>query len=71
MLQIIEILLYLQLISASGTVPTAAQIDGLANNNRQTIQSIEGDSTLMQQIDHDFFDQAQGIVHIDYDEGVK
>ncbi len=71
MLQIIEILLYLQVISGTGPVPTAAQIDGLASSNQQQIQQVESDSTLMQQVSHDFYDQAQGIVHIDYDEGIR
>jgi hypothetical protein len=71
MLQIIEILLYLQIISGTGTVPTAAQIDAYVNDNKQAIQQVQNDNSLLQQVDHDFHDQAQGIVHIDYDEGIR
>ncbi len=71
MLQIIEILLYLQLISGSGAVPTAAQINGLAADHSDAIHQIQVNTDLMTKVNHDYYDQAQGIVHIDYDEGIR
>ena len=71
MLQIIEILLYLQLIGTNGPTPTATQINQLSIDNQNVIQTIQTNNDLMQQVDQQYHDAAQGIERIDYDEGIK
>ena len=71
MVTIIEILLYLQMISGSGTMPTADQINTLAQQNQSTITDISNNASLMQSIDSQFSNDAKGIAHFDYDEAIK
>ena len=71
MLQIVEILLFFQMISTGSSMPTADQINSLTVNNQQAIQGVLTNTDLMQQVDNQYHDAAQGIIHIDFDEGTK
>ena len=71
MVIIIEILLYLKLLSGGGAMPTADQINTLAQQNSQTITDISNNAPLMQSIDSAYYNTAYGIAIFDYDEATK
>jgi hypothetical protein len=69
MITILEILLYLQLISPNNGY-SGNQINTLMNANQPLIQSVQQNQTLMNQVDQQYNQQAQGIEKIDVDEGL-
>jgi hypothetical protein len=69
MITILEILLYLQLISPNAGY-TGDQINAIWIGNQPAVQSVQQDPNMMNQIDQQYNQQAQGIEKIDVDEGL-